>query len=263
MTEQQHDESKLERVIRKIKRCLALSKSSNETEAATAMRQAQALMREYRLTEIDVHLSDVGEVESECSRVKRRPTWDRQLGSIAGEAFSVRSFSRRQWCKSTSRIIECELYVGVNPAPQIAMYAYEALLTKLTIARREYVSRVRKGEQRSDYSPETAGDHFALAWVSAVYEKIHQLVPRGEEDQAIGMDSTGRDLMAVEAQDHALIEQFLSGREIGKARKTREVELDLNAHIAGLLAGERVELNPGMTHPGQAVLRIRSSTDHI
>jgi len=69
--------------------------------------------------------------------------------------------------------------------------------------------------------------------------------------------------MAVEAQNHALIEQFLSGREIGKARKTREVELDLNAHIAGLLAGERVELNPGMTHPGQAVLRIRSGTDHI
>lgn len=128
MTEQQHDESKLERVIRKIKRCLALSKSSNENEAATAMRQ---------------------------------------------------------------------------------------------------------------------------------------LVPRGEEAPAISEHSTGRDLMAVEAQDQALIEQFLSGRKIGKTRKTREVELDLNAHIAGLLAGKRVELNPGMTHPGQAVLRIRSSTDHI
>lgn len=263
MTEQQHDESKLERVIRKIKRCMALSKSSNENEAATAMRQAQALMREYRLTEIDVHLSDVGEVESESSRPMRRPTWDRQLGAIVGEALNVRSFARRQWCRSTSRIIERELYVGVNPAPQIAMYAYEALLTKLMIARREYVSRVRKGEQRSDYSPETAGDHFALAWVSAVYEKIHQLVPRGEEDPALGRHSTGRDLMAIETQDQALIEQFLSGRNIGKARKTREVELDLNAHIAGLLAGERVELNPGMTHPGQAVLRIRSSTDHI
>ncbi|MFZ5935051.1 DUF2786 domain-containing protein [Pseudomonas sp. HS6-2] len=256
MTEHRHDESKLERIIRKIKRCLALSKSSNETEAATAMRQAQALMREYRLTEIDVHLSDVGEVESESSRPKRRPTWDRQLGAIVGEAFSVRSFSQRQWCKSTRRVVERELYVGVNPAPQIAMYAYEALLTKLTIARREYVSRVRKGEQRSHYSPETAGDHFALAWVSAVYEKIHLLVPRGEEDPAIGMQSTGRDLLAVEAQDQALIEQFLSGREIGKARKTREVELDLNAHIAGLLAGERVDLNPGLATGGEAQLQL-------
>lgn len=228
MTEQTHDESKLERVIRKIKRCLALSKSSNENEAATAMRQAQALMREYRLTELDVHLSDVGEVESGVARAKRR-----------------------HWCRVTSRMVDRALFVGVTPAPQIAMYAYETLLAKLSLARREYVAQVRAGKQYSCYSPETAGDHFALAWVSAVHHKIHELVPRGEEDPAIGQHSNGRDLIAVAAQDKALIEQFLSGREIGKARKSRGVELDLNAQIAGLLAGQRVELNPGMSHSGK------------
>ena len=260
MTEQQHDESKLERVIRKIKRCLALSKSSNENEAATAMRQAQALMREYRLTELDVHLSDVGEVESGVARAKRRPTWDRQLSSIVADAFGCQPFSRRHWCRTTSRIVDRALFVGVNPAPQIAMYAYETLLAKLALARREYVAQVRAGKQYSCYSPETAGDHFALAWVSAVHHKIHELVPRGEEDLAIGQQSNGRDLIAVPAQDKALIEQFLSGREIGKARKTREVELDLNAQIAGLLAGQRVQLNHGMTRSGRAALQISSST---
>lgn len=256
MTDSHHEDSKLERIIRKIKRCLALSKSSNENEAATAMRQAQALMREYRLTEMDVHLSDVGEVESEKARAKRRPTWDQHLGSIVGEAFGVRSFSMRRWCKSTSRIMDRELFVGVNPAPQIAMYAYEALLTKLTQARREYVSQVRAGKQRSSYSPETAGDHFALAWVSAVHDKIHELVPRGEEDLAISQHSNGRELVAVEEKDKALIEQYLSGREIGKARKAREIDLDLDAQIAGLLAGRRVDLNPGLTTGGQEALQI-------
>ncbi|PUA43484.1 DUF2786 domain-containing protein [Pseudomonas protegens] len=256
MTEQQQDESKLERVIRKIKRCLALSQSSNENEAATAMRQAQSLMREYRLTEMDVRLSDVGEVESEMSRAKRRPTWDRHLGSVIGEAFGVRSFSRRHWCTATSRVVEREMFVGVNPAPQIAMYAYETLLAKLTQARREYVSRVRSGKQRSSYSPETAGDHFALAWVSAVHGKIHELVPRGEEDLALPQHSNGRDLVAVEAQSKALVDQYLASKEIGKARKVREVELDLNAQIQGLLAGQRVELNPGMAHGGQEQLRL-------
>ncbi|MNJ73841.1 hypothetical protein D3C77_706890 [compost metagenome] len=62
--------------------------------------------------------------------------------------------------------------------------------------------------------------------------------------------------MAVEAQDKALIEQYLSGREISKARKTREVELDLDAQIAGLLAGQRVELNPGLATGGQEALQI-------
>ncbi|OOW00001.1 hypothetical protein MF6396_16835 [Pseudomonas sp. MF6396] len=256
MTYKRHDESKLDRVIRKIKRCLALSKSSNGNEAATALRQAQALMRENRLTEMDVHLSDVGEVESEKARAKRRPTRDLHLGSIVGEAFGVRSFSRRSWCKSTSRVMDRELFVGVSPAPQIAMYAYEALLTKLTQARREYVSQVRAGKQRSSYSPETAGDHFALAWMSAVRDKIHELVPRGEEDLAIGQHSNGRELVAVEAKDKALIEQYLSGREVGKARKTREIELDLDAQIAGLLAGQRVEFNPGLATGGQEALQI-------
>lgn len=60
MESTQQAESKLERVIRKIKRCLALSQSASENEAATAMRQAQALMRAHQLTETDVHLSDVG-----------------------------------------------------------------------------------------------------------------------------------------------------------------------------------------------------------
>ncbi|MGX1127357.1 DUF2786 domain-containing protein [Pseudomonas sp. HLS-6 TE3448] len=259
MTEQQHDESKLERVIRKIKRCLALSKSSNENEAATAMRQAQSLMREYRLSEMDVRLSDVGEVESGMARATRRPTWDRHLSAIVARAFGVRPLSYRHWCESTHRRVDRALFVGVTPAPQIAMYAYEALLTKLTLARREYVSQVRAGKRRSSYSPETAGDHFALAWVSAVYGKIHELVPRGEEDRALAQHSSGQVLVAVEAQDKALIDQYLAGQEIGKPRKAREFELDVNAQIAGLLAGQRVELNPGLATGGNEQLQLASA----
>ncbi|WP_085696322.1 DUF2786 domain-containing protein [Pseudomonas sp. B26(2017)] len=249
-------DAKLERVIRKIKRCLALSQSSNETEAATAMRQAQALMREYRLSELDVRLSDVGEVQSEKCRVRRRPRWDRYLSTVVGKAFGVRPLTYRHWCTTRKRAVERALYVGVTPAPQIAMYAYEALLAKLTLARREYVALVRSGKRRSSYSPETAGNHFALAWVSAVEGKVHELIPRGEDEPGIEQHSTGRDLVAVEAQDKALIEQYLAGQEIGKARKVQEVELDLNAQLAGLLAGQRVELNPGLATAGADQLLV-------
>lgn len=70
-------------------------------------------------------------------------------------------------------MVERALFVGVTPAPQIAMYAYETLLAKLTQARRDYVAWVRSGKSRSTYSPETAGDHFAIAWFSVVHGKIH------------------------------------------------------------------------------------------
>ncbi|KPW78732.1 hypothetical protein AL049_05750 [Pseudomonas syringae pv. cerasicola] len=72
MSEKTIDSKKLELAIRKIKHCLALSQSSNENEAATATRQAQALTREYHLSETDVKVSDVGEAESSMSRAASR-----------------------------------------------------------------------------------------------------------------------------------------------------------------------------------------------
>ncbi|WP_236176101.1 DUF2786 domain-containing protein [Pseudomonas qingdaonensis] len=259
MTEQQHDENKLERVIRKIKRCMALSKSSNENEAATAMRQAQALMREYRLTELDVQLSDVGEAQSSSVRVERRPAWDRDLSATVAGVFGVRALRRWSWCRERSARVERAVFVGVTPAQQIALYAYETLLTKLTSARREYASSVRAGRNRSDYSPETAANHFAIAWVSAVRQKLYALIPRGEDGQADDAASSGTDLVAVEAQDKALIEQYMTGLQVGKARKRQAYELDLDAQIAGLLAGQRVELNPGVATGGEGVALLTSA----
>lgn len=240
------DPKKLDRIIRKIKHCLALAQSSNENEAATAMRQAQALMREYQLTETDVHLSDVGEAQSSISRTERRPMWDRQLSAVVAKVFNCKSLRSLRWCKIKQRRVEHATFVGVTPAQHIALYAYEALLAKLTYARKDYVSGVRSGRYRSDYSPATAGDHFALARVGEVRQKLHALIPRGEEDQALEHKGAGNQIVAVEAQHQTLITQFLANQEIGKARKNKPIELDLDAQIAGMLAGAKVELHAGL-----------------
>ena len=58
MSAREIDEKKLGRAIRKMKHC----RRPNEKEAARALRQAQALMRGYRLTEW-MMLIGVGEVE--------------------------------------------------------------------------------------------------------------------------------------------------------------------------------------------------------
>ncbi|WP_095148138.1 DUF2786 domain-containing protein [Pseudomonas sp. Irchel s3a18] len=255
MSDNHIDEKKLERAIRKIKHCLALSESANENEAATALRQAQALMREYRLTEMDVKLSDVGEVDSQYSRNERRPMWDQQLSSAVAEVFSCTALRNRQWCKTKQRIVEHASFVGITPAQNIALYAYEALLTKLTMARKEYAAGVRSGRNRSSYSAETAGDHFALAWVGQVYGKLRALIPQGEED-SITTSSDGHDLVALQSQDKALIAEYLANNGVGKARKARETELDLNAQIAGMLAGRNVDLRAGIARGGDDVLAL-------
>lgn len=240
------DESKLERVIRKIKRCLALSKSANEHEAATAMRQAQALMREHRLSENDVHVSDVGEATSATSRAVRRPIWDQQLSFVVAKAFNCTALRHTHWDPVKERRVERAKFVGVTPAQHIALYAYEALLLKVKQARSEYVAGVRCGRNKSRYSAETAGDHFALAWAFEVGSKLDDLVPKGEDGEKVSAASAGTDLVAAESQDKALIEHYLSSIEIIKARKSTPLEMDLNAQIAGMLAGSRVEIHAGL-----------------
>ena len=255
MSAQQIDEKKLERVIRKIKHCLALAQSANENEAATALRQAQALMREHRLTDMDVKLSNVGEVESALFRAKRRPAWDQQLSIAVAEAFSCTTLRRRRWSGYEDKIIECATFVGISPAQNIALYAYEALHTKLTQARKEYCSAVRSGVHRSQYSAETAGDHFALAWVWQVQSKLKALVPEADDDP-LGRSGTGQDLVAIQAQDKALISEYLATKEIKESRKTKGIELDLNAQIAGMLAGSKVDLHAGIARGGEDTLAL-------
>ena len=141
-------------------------------------------------------------------------------------------------------MVERASFIGVTPSQHIALYAYEALLTKLKLARKQYAAGVRSGKYRSAYSAETAGDHFALAWVAQVYGKLLALVPQGDDDTSTTSD--GRELVAVQSQDKALIAEYLSNITIGKARKSRDIELDLDAQIAGMLAGREVDLNAGI-----------------
>lgn len=257
MSAQQIDEKKLERAIRKIKHCLALAQSANENEAATALRQAQALMREYRLTEMDVKLSDVGEVESDLHRAKRRPAWDQQLSIAVADAFNCTTLRRRKWSSAKEQVIECATFVGVSPAQNIALYAYESLHRKLTQARKEYCSAVRSGVRRSAYSAETAGDHFALAWVWEVQSKLKALVP--QDDDPAAEPGSGQGLVAIQAQDKALISEFLATQDIRESRKRKGVELDMNAQIAGMLAGSKVELHAGLSRGGDEILALSAS----
>ena len=68
--------------------------------------------------------------------------------------------------------------------------------------------------------------------------------------------ATGHDLVSIQAQDKALISEYLATQEIGKSRKGKAVELDLNAQIAGMLAGSKVELHAGIARGGDDILAL-------
>lgn len=72
--------------IEKIKKCLALSSSANEHEAATAMRQARKLMEKFSLTEMAEDFFKLGK-DQLCHDFTNPPAWYFWMGNAVGRAF--------------------------------------------------------------------------------------------------------------------------------------------------------------------------------
>ena len=119
------------KVLEKIKKCLALSQSANENEAAQALKQAQALMRQYSITDIEVELSAV--TETGVGSAASLPSWHQLLISRCAKAFGVECYLER--CCGTAEV----RFFGLGVKPELAAYAYEVLLRQLKKSRREYI----------------------------------------------------------------------------------------------------------------------------
>lgn len=253
------DPTELERVIRKIKHCLALSASANEHEAAAAMRQAQKLMAKYRLTETEVNLSDVGEARSDLSKAKR-DVWDCMLSAMVGTVFDCEVLTVKGYNQITLKRIERAMFVGVKPAPEIAKYAYETLHRQCSDARKAYIERIKRGEvPEAPGTPNTRGNHFAFYWVGVVEDKLRALVPDGEDtpEQA---ESNARALIAIKSNNQELITAYISDLTGGKGptegtnhRKCKVSPVD--AHF-GIRAGRQAQVNHGVGTTGEQLTAI-------
>lgn len=80
--------------LAKIKKCLALSKSANEHEAAQALKHAQFLMSEFGLTELDVSLAEVSE-----ERIKATLTVPQWHWKLVQSRFRLRPLAQYQPCR--------------------------------------------------------------------------------------------------------------------------------------------------------------------
>lgn len=142
--------------IRKIKACLALSKSDNPTEAASALRMAQKLTEQLGIEQIDLQLADVAEARAKASSVKVR-YWEGSLAGHVANAFGCEIVVSQGFVQSEF------IYIGLAPAHELASYAHEVLSRQCRTARRAYVKRQPKNCK--DSTKRARGDAFALGWV--------------------------------------------------------------------------------------------------
>ena len=229
-----------ERVIRKIKRCLALGQSSNPTEAQTAMRQAKAMMDSYKLSEADVSASDVGADERDTG-IKNLPRWHSDLICAAAEVFGCRVVFKGRLVSEPVRV----RFIGVMPAAELAAYAYDSLLTQAKAARRRFLA------EYGPVKPSTAND-FSMGWVAAVFYKLTAFA----ESTAPGTDNA---LMVIRQKDSAAIQAWMDLEHAGiksKRNGTTRHKVNAMALLEGLESGKLAQINHGVGNSANSQLAL-------
>lgn len=170
-----------ERIIRKIKHCLALSQSSNADEAATALRQAQKLMQMHNISERDTNVVDIKECRALSSTKTCPPHWQRFLAGIIADAMGCYSFSGITKRGHNGHSDFC--FIGFDYQPEIAAYAFEVLIRQLIKDRRIFVSSLNTRMTRSN--KKLRGDNFCTGWVNGVSSVINSFALNDSQAEAI------------------------------------------------------------------------------
>lgn len=221
-----------ESALRRLKALAKLVASDNQTEAETAARQMQALMKQFELDEHDIAATEVEEVSAKSGSSMEPPEWERRLSSIVGDAFGARvifspSIDKGKW-----------LFVGVVPAGQIAAYSYEVLAHKHRSDRRRYVGEKLKRYRKASNKAKAA-DAYSVGWVDAVA----RILP-------------DKDVLAATRQ---AIQRFIERQhgQLSKMKSRRQDIGDANARhaAAGHVDGAEARLHPGVGR-GAAQKRI-------
>ena len=155
-----------DRILRKIKACLALAKSANPNEAATALRQAKKMMESYGFTESDVELADIAETSRTTgSSSKKIPSYLNGLITLIADVFGVRPVILQRLR------INHVTFIGVETSVDIAGYAFDVLRRQLTKARNAHFKK-RRGHRINRIRK---ADSYAIGWVIAVRGKAEAL----------------------------------------------------------------------------------------
>lgn len=167
-----------DRVLRKIERCLALSRSANEHEAGIALRQAQCLMSEYGLSEIDVAASIIDRAAVRTPAGRTPPSWLDRLAMLVNAAFGTAAvYESRPTFQGWQGYF---VFLGPESQVRIAAYAFEVFQRQLVSDRKAFLAGMNKRAKR--ITKIRRADAYAIAWVAGAFEYI---VPVEKSERAV------------------------------------------------------------------------------
>ena len=164
-------------IYRKIERCMALAKSSNQNEAEIALAQAQKLMKLHNVSVQDISLRTIERVGSTLRSRKSPPSWVLSLYRAVGDAFSVRRMLHTGGVK-----IEFN-YIGEAPAPEIAIYSFTVLFRQIRRKRKNFIKTIPEDKSRAEKT--ALADAYAEGFIQTVQSKCEAIAPDKELEERL------------------------------------------------------------------------------
>lgn len=216
------------KIFDKIKKCLALSASSNEHEAEAALRQARALMEKHGIDDEDMLAYEASEQHAKAGAMRKPVSYENALVGKVADTFGCEViFKAGYWNKPGQWV-----FIGCGVAPEIASYAFQVLLRQCKRARAEHIkSRLKRCKPATKTR---RADLFCEGWLYAVSGKIEALA--GNERKASAIE-------AYIAKYYPTLGS-LTSRDRNDGRNLRDHEYDDFA--SGNHVGKKAELNRGV-----------------
>jgi hypothetical protein len=229
------DDDTKKKLLKRLRKILALVDSSNPGEAAAALHQANNLMAKHGLSAMDAQTSSVEEVELtlRAATVSRA---DNYLMGVVTKALGVIVYIRRfEKHPGYKRPPATVIFIGESHMAQIAVYAFETLRKKMHLNMRDAfadlieTAGVSIEDRKLCKMTPKQKDAYAFGWCAAIKEKVAALAPS----------------VPVSVQEHfKLIESRLAP---GSTRKRFQLD-SLGSHLLrqGSNDGKSVDLNKGV-----------------
>ena len=181
------------KILGKIKKCLALGQSDNPHEAATAIRQANALMQKHGVNTSHVARAQVGQASATSRTMARdKPAaWEANLAATVGRAFGCQLLIDRSRYKNVRNGYANKgefIFIGQAAQAEIAAYTTEVLARKCRNSRKAWITQMFSDISTKDISRaerSRAGDMFATGWVQAIRKLVRDFANPPEIQQAI------------------------------------------------------------------------------
>lgn len=168
-----------DKILNKIKKCLALASSGSEHEAAAALRQAQKLMEAHGISDQDVLASQASECAAKAGAVSKPAAWENLLAGRIGRAFGCKViFERCTWTTAEWK------FIGAGLAPDVASYAFEVLFRQARKARAGYIETALKRVRRASIKTARA-DLFCKGWVQTAMSTVTAWTNSAQQQSAV------------------------------------------------------------------------------